>query len=114
MRSLTTGRPAAAGNAATVSGEARRLVGKLRAAGGEASLAELGAVRHAHTLAGILRELRALDVLEVRDEMGQPIAIDAVALLLKTQGRQRAGGMRARLLPRADRLALRVASGRAA
>ena len=114
MAPVTTGRPAAVANAATVSGEARRLVGKLRAAGGEATLAELGAVRHSHTLAGILRELRALDVLEVRDETGQPIAIDAVALLLKTQGRQRAAGMRARLLPRADGMALRVGSGRAA
>lgn len=97
--------------APTVSGEARRIVGELRRAGGSLRIGELG-TRSAHDLARWLRELRALGLVELVGPDGEPWNVDAVALMLRGGGtRERARrDVTVRLAPGAEGVALRVAS----
>lgn len=109
MPPLVSRAATSAGGAATVSGEARRIVGDLRDVGGAMRLADLGALRAGRALGTFLRELCALELVEVLDADGRPVEVDAVALMLRSAMRTRVADYTVRLLPGADSVALRVA-----
>lgn len=95
----------------TVGGESRRIMAALRDAGGSATLADLGAVRKAHTLADVIGELGRLELVEITAPDGRSMSSQAVALMLRSAGRTEAARFRARLTPGSGGVALLVESG---